>query len=297
MSEERRLISPGEAAGSAVATLAKGVGRAAYAHPKISGMWSLGLVLSLFATGFTVSREAAGTYEQGMLDADMSTSIKRARQHYSRVEAEYQASRGWFFTCDERCRTLRASSDEAGRTLSRLMRQEAEAMSDVKAGVGIFSVYGVAETRDRFWQYFAGGKDHAKRMTAYDVLFMGIRSATSRDEDMMKFIVRCVVSILFNITFGLVGALIAFTFQLYSLVASYRPDPATALAFAVCTLLAATSMVASYLFVLYFSVASGVSALVAAEHAMVRIDQERRGGRLRGQEETHHRQTHHYHAY
>ncbi|KAJ8598765.1 hypothetical protein CTAYLR_009871 [Chrysophaeum taylorii] len=267
------VVSPGEAAGAAVAVLAKKVASTAKENPKITGLWGTGLLLTLFATGFRVSQEVAATYETDMARADMSDEIRRAARRFTQLDEEYYYSRGWF-SCDKQCQRLKVAVEDARRHLEFVQREEAAKMSDVKATVGIFSEFGVAETREQFWSSFAGGQSFAKRQSMWDLLFIGL-SSTSRDENTISILLRWLVQLLFNFTIGLVGALIAFAWKLWSLVASYQPDPATAITFAVCALLAATSMVATYLFALYFCAASGVAAVSAAAMAQARIEGDR----------------------
>lgn len=96
-------------------------------------------------------------------------------------------------------------------------------MSEVKARVGIFSEYGVAETRERFWDSFAGGQSFAKRQSMWDLFFVGL-SGASRDENTISILLRWLLNLLINFTIGLVAALIHFAFRLWLLVASYQPD-------------------------------------------------------------------------
>jgi hypothetical protein len=45
------------------------------------------------------------------------------------------------------------------------VRESNALKSEAKAAVGIWSSYGVAEVRERFWKAYQDGKDLAKRMT------------------------------------------------------------------------------------------------------------------------------------
>ena len=274
-------MQPGEAAQTAIVALSKGVFYSAKRNKKVSLTWALGLLLTIFASGFRVSMEAAQTYENEMAMADMSEPIEQAVRKFRRFDDDYARSRGWFFGCDERCQRHKLKRDAALRELEQLQAEEQRAMSQVKAKVGVFSEYGVAETRERFWTSFSGGKSFAKRQSMWDLLFMSL-SGSSRDENTMGILLKWLLQLLFNFTIGLVGALVVFVFQLWSLVFSYQSNPLSGLAFATAATIAAASMVATYLFAMYFCAASGVAAIGAAAHAQARIDAQRGGTPARG---------------
>ena len=136
--------------------------------------------------------------------------------------------------------------------------------------------YAVAEARDSFWRAFAGGKSFAKRQSMWDLMFAGLRFSGRRDESTAAVVIRWLINLLFNFTLGLCGALGVFLWRLRALVASYQPNPLHALAFTLAAALAATAMVATYLFAMYFCAASGVAAVGAAASAQARIEAERR---------------------
>jgi len=241
------VLDPGEAAATAVGVLAKATLRTAKDHPKITGGWALGLVLVAFGTGFAVTPEAAARYERGMQAVDLSEPIGRAAHRLSRAQRAHYDASGWFWSCDSRCQHHKAEADRAQAEFDGLKRQEAAGMSEVKKTVGVSSSYAVAEARDSFWHKFAGGKAFAKRQSMWDLLFTGLR-ATHRDESTASIVLRWLMQLLFNFTLGLCGALIAFVWGLWALTMSYQPDPITGVAFAAACTLAATAMVATYLF-------------------------------------------------
>jgi len=275
-SGETRLVQPGEAAQAAVVVLAKGVYGTAKRHKKISLTWAFGLLLTMFATGSKVTTEQAQVYERSMEAAEMSEPIRSAAQRHRRLEAAHHESKGWFWTCDATCQHRKRMADAALGELRALQREEAARVSDVKAQVGVFSEFGVAETRERFWNSFSGGKAFAKRQSMWDLFFLALNSSSSRrDENVIGVLIKYVFQLLFNFTLGLVGALVAFAFQLSSLVFSYQPSPLTGLAFALFAFIAAASMVATYLFAMYLCAATGIAAVGAAATAQARIDQQR----------------------
>ena len=121
-----------------------------------------------------------------------------------------------------------------------LKADETSKISYAKSKLGIFSEYGVEETRNLFWERFAQGKGFATRQTKWDALFYGI-SAMGRDEKLVSFLLRIVLSFLFNFTIGVVGAVTVFIFNLYSLIQSFQPNFLTAIIFFGCASLAAIS--------------------------------------------------------
>ena len=104
--------------------------------------------------------------------------------------------------------------------------QERNALeSEAKAAVGLWSQYGVDEVRERFWKAYESGKDFAKRMTWWDVMF-GV-GGRNRDEELLGTLLRWLGQIMMNFTVGLVSALFSFGFALVSstLLAAVTPQP------------------------------------------------------------------------
>lgn len=130
----------------------------------------------------------------------------------------YESSRGWFWTCNTPlCQANKARMNVDLAAYSVLRAEEHELMKDAKQSVGLFSEHGVQDTREMFWQKFQSGKDFASRQTKWDIIFAGI-SAIGRDEKIANFLFRIVSSFLLNITIGLCGAVVAFWWNLWSLI-------------------------------------------------------------------------------
>lgn len=81
-------------------------------------------------------------------------------------------SKGWF-TCDKKCQTNKIDYEIALREYNFQRSEEERIIADAKSSVGIFSSFGVEETRGLFWTRFASGKEFAQRQTKYDALFQG----------------------------------------------------------------------------------------------------------------------------
>lgn len=79
---------------------------------------------------------------------------------------------------------------------------------------------GGAQVRERFWKAYQSGKDFAKRMTFWDVLF-GVGGG-SRDEELYVTLLRWLGQIMMNFTVGLISALFSFMFSLLSMLWEYK---------------------------------------------------------------------------
>ncbi len=92
-------------------------------------------------------------------------------------------------------------------------------MRDANEAVGVWSVYGVEEARALFWRSVEGGKSFAKRQTMFDMFFS---FTMGRDETLGAFLLRAVLTLLFNLTVGLVFSLLGFAWNLWSLLVAYK---------------------------------------------------------------------------
>jgi hypothetical protein len=146
-------------------------------------------------------------------------------------------------------------------------------LSNAKSEAGIFSIIGVDEVKNSFWSYFNKGKAFAKRQTMYDAIFSGIRSM-SRDESMGEYMLKMAMQAMFNLSIGLIGCLITFTFALYSIVKSYQPDPLTFAAFFFCAFAAAFATVSSVIVGMF----GGAGAAVFGVLKVVELQQLEGGG-------------------
>ena len=217
------LVSPGDAAATAVSVFVQGAVGVAKKHPKVTSTWAFGLALMVLGTGFTVSQSLRTEYENSMqdVDAQYSGALSERQRDWARADARYRQSQGWFWSCDRVCQRAKLDADDARRALDGVLAQERAAVSDIKSRVGVMSVYGVQEARDLFWGTFAGGKKFAQRQSMWDLLFMGLNS-TRRDENMLGVILKWVVQLLFNFTLGLCGALVVFVCKLWSVITTYQ---------------------------------------------------------------------------
>jgi len=101
---------------------------------------------------------------------------------------------------------------------NQLKKKYEEALGDARKTVGLFSEYGVEDARRLFWKSWEEGKNFAKRISYYDVIFLAI---DSRNESFWGYLARLVIRILINFTIGFTTALISFLWNLIWFVRSY----------------------------------------------------------------------------
>jgi hypothetical protein len=247
-------------------------------NPIKMGFWVLGLLLAFFINGTEVTQEQLRDYGRA-LDKIPTAEIHEAEARFYDSRSNYEASRGWFWTCSSNeCINNKAELAVATAELARYKIQEREAMRDAKQSVGVFSAYGVQETRNMFWSNFNSGKNFATRQTKWDALFIGI-SAMGRDEKLASFLFRIVTSFLMNITVGLFGAVVAFWWNLWGLVTEYRAGLLLGLVYFLGAGLAALSFALMWLFGIYAATAGTVFVAAKVLATNVRIEDRSDRGR------------------
>lgn len=161
--------------------------------------------------------------------------------------------------------------EEARKTFEIARANEEQKVAEAKSALGIFSDYGVQETRNLFWERFAQGKGFATRQSKWDALFLGLR-AMGRDENLASYLLRLVIQVLFNFTLGVCGAVIAFLWSLYGLIQTYRASILVALSFFGLAALAAASFALTWLIFLYAATAGTVFVVGKAIAANLRVE-------------------------
>merc|ERR1719311_941928 len=148
--------------------------------------------------------------------------------------------------------------------------QERDALqSEAKAAVGLWSQYGVDEVRERFWKAYQSGKDFAKRMTFWDVVF-GVGGR--RDEELYVTLLRWLGQIMMNFTIGLVSALFSFMFSLISMIWEYKASYLSGLLFFLVAMSGASAMVVTFVGGMYGTAAGGVYALIQGGARNARLE-------------------------
>ena len=83
------------------------------------------------------------------------------------------------------------------------------------------------------------GKDFAKSMTWWDVMFAGFGGRGSRDESALVLLLQWVLRIAMNFTIGFIYSLVSFLIGLFWIIADFSPNPASAMGFYLCFFVAA----------------------------------------------------------
>lgn len=224
------------------------------------------LVLLIAGSGTKLTWDQKQEYNRIMDTVDVYAESSASDQYY-RSRQRYERTKGWF-TCDAICTKHKRKMELDKLQLDEIRKEGQNRMSDAKAVAGLFSEVGVGEVKDSFWEYFASGKNFAKRQSMWDAMFMGMRSM-GRDESMLEYAFKVLLQVLLNFSMGLVMALIFFIFGLWSIVKSYQPNPLTAMVFFIAAVCAAFAFVTTYLFALYGTAVGGIyGAAKFAENQM-----------------------------
>uniref|UniRef100_M4B3L9 Uncharacterized protein n=1 Tax=Hyaloperonospora arabidopsidis (strain Emoy2) TaxID=559515 RepID=M4B3L9_HYAAE len=214
----------------------------------------------LLAPGLrTLTPEMKATYEGMVVEAANMPEYHEAYAKHTGAQAYADEAKVWFWRFREPYKTLvNQRQSEANKWAAELSRREEEQedkMKKARSYVGIWSDFGLADVRARFWSAFEKGKLFAQHQTFYHMI---MRLLSARDEDILSMVLNWVFVAVMNFTTGLLGALFYFLFALVNMVFSYQPDPLSAMAFVVLGFIGAASVVASYLFAIYGMVATGV---------------------------------------
>merc|ERR1711912_133812 len=89
--------------------------------------------------------------------------------------------------------------------------------------VGIWSEYGLAAARQGFWDAYEKGKQFAKSMTWWDVIFAGFGGRGSRDESALVLLFQWVLRIAMNFTIGFFYSFVSFAVNLFWIIADFSP--------------------------------------------------------------------------
>ena len=112
-------------------------------------------MLCLLFTGFSVTPQQTEKFNN-ILSTIKPGAVEDAQYDYNIAYQKYYNSKGWF-SCDATC-TLNKYEMESAKTIWELEEKNMQAtLSDAKSTMGIFSAYGVEETREKFWQMFNKG--------------------------------------------------------------------------------------------------------------------------------------------
>jgi hypothetical protein len=180
-------------------------------NPIKVSMYVIGILICLFFNGLAPSPQANASFETQLRDIDYGPS-ETAGRNADMAYQQYYRSKGWFFSCNERCQQNKRHYEMADAEYKRTQAVIADKVSQAKSTVGLFSDFGVSETRGMFWDRFGMGKAFATRQTKYDALFMGL-SSMGRDETLVNFAMRIIIRALFNFTIGVCMAVVTFIWR------------------------------------------------------------------------------------
>ncbi|RLN49931.1 hypothetical protein BBJ29_001681 [Phytophthora kernoviae] len=273
--------------GDPAIALVKAVAGKALKSPKVRVglvLWAVGLFFMLLAPGLrTVTADMKATYEGMVIEAANMPEYHEAYAQYREAQSYADEAKVWFWRFREPYKTWvnerQPVADKWAAEVARTEQEREDKMKKARSYVGLWSDFGLADVRARFWGAFEKGKMFAQQQTFYHMI---MRVLSARDEDVLSMVLNWVFVAVMNFTTGLLGALFYFFFSLVNMVFSYQPDPLSATAFVVLGFIGAASVVASYLFALYGMVASGVYVVgkVVVRDA---LEQERRQQQLRNE--------------
>jgi len=136
-----------------------------------------------------------------------------------------------------------------------------------KKDLGVFSEFGVTETREALYGRLDQGKQFAKRASWYDAIFSGIVSM-GRDEGLGEYAIRLVMNIIINIFIGLVSASITFVYSAWGILNSFQSSWLETIIFIFCCLSVAVSIIVSFVGCVYVGGASIVVVASARNQAL-----------------------------
>jgi hypothetical protein len=193
-------------------------------------------------------------YQAALVSAENVPGYHEAADDLNYEQGHVDQAKVWFWRFrSEHRKEVYKREEKKSVALARFQKKKNERhelVRQAKASVGIWSPYGIEETREQFWQTFQEGKDMGKRMTFYDMFFSMFNS---RNEDGAAFVMRWVIRILMNYTIGMFVAVIRFLFQLGSIVWSYSPNPASGFLFFFVAAFAACSLIGAFVLLMYAS--------------------------------------------
>ena len=206
-------------------------------------LWGFGLALLFLVPGLPVSPAALSRFHEAMPLPRHVAAEREAHRAMLTSEARFEASRGWFWSCDAACAPLREDA-RAARAAWQVARDRIDAAATAARGhLGVWSTHGVEAAREAFWNSFSLALASAKRASFWDLLFYGVR-AQFRDEGMAEFLLRMFLRVMYNITFSVLFGVLRFFYLAYGVVRDYNAGFLSGLAFFALCLLAGASFFA-----------------------------------------------------
>jgi hypothetical protein len=247
-------------------------------NPIKIGFWVVGLMLCFLFNGSSVTENQLEDYSAA-LNKIPHLELDQALEKAQTSDMNFRQSKGWFWTCNtEECISNKQINDIDLKILNSIQQEAKEYQREANAAVGLFSEEGVRNTRSLFWGSYQRGKQYASDRTKMDLLFAGI-SAMGRDEKLANFLFRILLNAIFNITIGVMSALVSFLWNLWSLIIEYKSSLFVGCVYFIGAGLAAVSFGAGCLAIIYATAAGTIYVGAKALATTIRI--ENGGGRRR----------------
>ena len=250
--------------------------------------WAFGLYALFMASApLTPSPEAEQQYSDLMQQAVFSPEAREAQLELQGAQRHLDEVHVFGWRWREPYSRLvpprQAEVDKARARLEGAIKEREAIESEAKATVGIWSQYGVDEVRERFWTAYQNGKDFAKRMSWWDVMF-GIGGG--RDEEIYVTLLRWLGRIMMNFTIGLLSALFSFMVSLVYMIWEYKTSYLSGLLFFAVAMSGASAMVATFIGGMYAVAAGGVYTAIQSAGNARRLE----GGRAARQQQVRYQQ-------
>ena len=237
----------------------------AQTHWLLVSLWVLGmLIMTIMPAPVQVSPAMEAEFNDLMHEAHTkyAAKISDAKEKAWAAQQDTNAAYGWFLNEHETAvyneRLERQKKLEAKLAFVVDKREQLERVAHSK--VGLWSEYGMAAVKDKFWYMINEGTGFAKRSTMWDAFFVVLSGRS--DEGLASFIMQMILRFVMNFTIGMFGALVGFFWTLVGIVQSFNPDTGSAILFYCVAGLGALSMVATIVLGLYGTVGGTVYYVV-----------------------------------
>ncbi|PSC71398.1 ATP-dependent helicase deoxyribonuclease subunit B [Micractinium conductrix] len=240
-------------------------------------LWVLGLFLAFAAKPSKISDMQLAAFNAKLKQAEaVVPDLSYVEVQLVDAEVEQAQHKVWFwrFKADARAAVAahQPAVDAAQERVQRLRDRRDQLLREAKAELGLWSEAGVEEAREQFWESYASGKLFAQRQTFWDAFFVIIGS---RERDWLAMLLNLLFRTLLNFFTGMCVSVFVFLFSLPSLIWSYQAPLWSGVAFFCLAAVAAVSVIASYLGLLF---GAGATATYAALSMAAAHQQRLEGG-------------------
>lgn len=244
-------------------------------NPRKLGLWVIGLCLCLFFTGFEVPQDSYDRHR--VLQASIKhEEIWDAEDAMLTAKRAYDRRRGWFWSCNEECQAYKMDYELKGQVWKALDDNRVSIMRSANAEIGLLSTEGITHTREKFWDQFSKGQRFASRQSKWDAFFMGL-SALQKNEKIGSYLLRIFANFIFNVTLGLIMAVVTFWCCLWGILVEYKAPILTSLLYVLGAVVASASFFFTAVVILYVGAAGTVYVGAKVLATSVRIEDGNRG--------------------